>query len=212
MKLTNKQKAILFGLILGDGYLQSTGKDNARLRLEHSERQKSYLFWKIKSLPFLFQGKPKRIKRKHPLSERTYCYYRHQSNSSPLLGKLRKIFYPEGKKVLPDLEKYLPSALALAVWYMDDGYYYRRDRCAYLYLGKVSKEEAERARQALLSKFSLFVKVLDKDKKKKGFAIYFSPEETRRLKTIILPYILSEFSYKIPPDPVTTERNPPAGG
>jgi len=195
ISLSKEQKSILFGIILGDGYLQKTGQKNARLRLEHGKDQKEYLLWKVRKLGKLFQGKPKYLERIHPISKRKYCYWRHQSQSAPYLGKLRKIFYSDGKKKIPEnLEKYL-TPLTLAVWYMDDGYYYLRDRCSYLYLGNVSKEEAEIVAQTLLKKFNISSRV---KQKKKGYAIYFSPKEARKLKNLIKGHILSQFNYKLP--------------
>jgi len=195
ISLTKKQKSILFGTILGDGYLQKTGRKNARLRLEHGEKQKDYLLWKVKKLAKLFQGKPKHLERIHPLSKKKYGYWRHQSQSMPLLGKLRRLFYPEGKKRIPqDLVKYL-DPLSLAVWYMDDGYYYPRDRCSYLYLGNVTEKEAEIVRQALEENLKLGARV---KRKKKGYALYFSPQETKQLKNLIKSYILPQFTYKLP--------------
>lgn len=195
ISLSKEQKSILFGIILGNGYLQRTGKKNARLRLEHRGHQKSYFLWKIKKLGKLFQGRPKYLERIHPISKRKYSYLRHQSQSTPYLGKLRKIFYPEGKKKIPEmLEKYLTPP-TLAVWYMDNGYYYLRDRCCYLYLGNVSQKEAETVVQALLKKFNIATEV---KQKKKGYAIYFSPKETKKLKNLIKNYILPQFNYKLP--------------
>jgi len=63
MKLTSFQKDVILSSILGDGYLQKTGKNNARIRLEHGFKQKEYLLWKAKQLGCIFQGKPKFIKR-----------------------------------------------------------------------------------------------------------------------------------------------------
>lgn len=195
LSLSKEQKTILFGIILGDGYLQKTGAKNARLRLEHGKDQKEYLLWKIQRLKKLFQGKPKYLERIHPITKRKYCYWRHQSQSTPYLGKLRSIFYLDGKKKIPeDLEKYL-TKLSLAVWYMDDGYYYLRDRCGYLYLGNVSQKDAETVVQVLLEKFNLATRVKSK---KKGYAIYFSPQETQKLKNLIKGYILPQFNYKLP--------------
>lgn len=74
ISLSKDQKSILFGITLGDGYLQSTGKNNARLRLEHSYKQKEYLFWKVEKLHQLFQGKPVYLERVHPLTKKTYKY------------------------------------------------------------------------------------------------------------------------------------------
>ena len=193
--LSREQKSILFGTILGDAYLQKTGKKNARLRLEHGGDQKEYLLWKANKLGKFFQGKAKYLERVHPISKRKYSYWRHQSQSTPYLGKLRNIFYPDGKKKIPeDLEKYLTPPM-LAVWYMDDGYYYLRDRCSYLYLGNVSQGEAEIVTQVLLKKFDIVTRI---KQKKKGYAIYFSPKQTQKLKNLIKNHILHQFNYKLP--------------
>jgi len=195
ISLSREQKSILFGIILGDGYLQKTGKKNARLRLEHGGRQKEYLFWKVRKLGKLFQGNPKYLERIHPISKKKYSYWRHQSQSTPYLGKIRKVFYPDGKKKIPEnLEKYI-SPLMLAVWFMDDGYYYSRDRCSYLYLGNVKIDEAKNVSRVFLEKFNISTRVL---RKKKGYAIYFSPGETKKLKSLIKGYTLLQFNYKFP--------------
>ncbi len=193
MFLNQEQKSVLYGVILGDGYLQKTGDKNARLRLEHGYRQKEFLLWKIKMLAPIFQGKPKYIKRIHPQTQRTYRYWRIQSQAMPYLGKMRKIFYPNSKKQIPTiLAKYL-KPITLAVWYMDDGYYYKRDKCSYLYLGNVSQNEAEITRKALKDNFNLLSRVKSK---KKGYAIYFSPEQTKNLHNVIRQHVIPLFDYK----------------
>lgn len=196
MKFSKEQKSILIGTILGDAYLQKTGQKNARLRLEHGANQKDYLFWKVSQFPKLFQGQPKYLERKHPLSGQLYKYWRHQSNSTPELGRWHAKFYEGGKKHMPHtLSNLLQDSLGLAVWYMDDGYYYPRDRVSYLYLGRVSKNEAEIAKTALEKNFIIFSKVLDK--KQKGFALYFSHNETKKLHSLIRPYVLPSMQYKL---------------
>lgn len=196
MKFNKEQKSILIGTILGDAYLQKTGKRNARLRFEHGNKQRDYLLWKISKFPKLFHGKPKYLERKHPVSKKVYKYWRHQSNSTPELGKWRIIFYREGKKHIPEkLEDFLKDPLSLAVWYMDDGYYYVRDKVSYLYLGIVGKIEAENAKMVIDKNFKIFCRILDK--KQKGFALYFPPKETIKLHNKIKPFILPIFKYKI---------------
>jgi hypothetical protein len=196
VKFSKKQKSILVGTILGDAYLQKTGKKNARLRLEHSGKQKDYLFWKVGQFPKLFQGEPKYLERKHPLSGQIYKYWRHQSNSTPELGKWHAKFYEGGKKHIPDdLIDLLQDPLGLAVWYMDDGYYYPRDKVSYLYLGRVSKSEAEIANIAIGKNFNIFSKVLDK--KQKGFALYFSYNESKKLHETIGQFVLPSMRYKL---------------
>tara|TARA_B100000745_G_scaffold251559_1_gene173705 strand:+ start:604 stop:1212 length:609 start_codon:yes stop_codon:yes gene_type:complete len=199
MKLTKKQKAVLVGTVLGDAFLQKAGEKNARLRLEHGEKQKEYLFWKSKVFGRLFQGKPTYIKRKHPKSGKTYGYWRHQSSATPEFGKWRVIFYPHGEKKIPtNLREILVEPLTLAVWYMDDGHFYPRDRNSFLYLGRVSKEEAKNAQDTIARNFNIHARVYDK--KTKGFVLYFSVSETKKLHKLIASHMLHEFDYKLLPE------------
>src|SRR3989344_4058638 len=102
MKLTKQQRSVLVGTILGDGFLQKTGEKNARLRLEHSQKQKDYVFWKGNIFGRLFQGSPNYLERIHPKSGGTYKYCRWQSSAGPAFGKMRKYFYPNGEKIIPN--------------------------------------------------------------------------------------------------------------
>ena len=196
--LNKEQEAALIGMILGDGFIQKTGSKNARLRLEHKADHKDYLIWKAKIFPKLFQGQPVFLKRLHPLTKKIYSYVRFQSSSSPVFGKFRMVFYPEGRKIIPNnLGKLIKSDLTLTIWYLDDGYYYPRDKCAYIYLGRVSRNEAEIASQVIYRKFGLENRILDK--KNKGFAIYFSPNQIQRLKAIIEKHKPPKImAYKLP--------------
>lgn len=184
-------------MILGDGYLQKTGERNARLRLEHAAKFKDYLLWKMNLLPKLFQGKPKHLKRIHPLTKKEYEYVRIQSNTSPLLGKLRRLFYPEGKKIIPEeIKKLLTLPIGLVIWYYDDGYYNKKDKNAFIYLGKLNKEDAERVKNVIEKNFGLNVRLIDK--KSKGLVTYFSPRETEKLRNYLLAYQVESLKYKIP--------------
>ena len=197
MNLTKKQKSAIIGMILGDAFLQKTGKKNARLRLEHRASHRDYLIWKMKIVPLLFQGKSVFLKRIHPVTKKMYYYVRHQSNSSPILGKLRKIFYPKGKKIIPSkLSQLLKEKIGLAIWYFDDGYYYQREKSSYLYLGRVSRQEAEIASNTIFNNFGLINRI--RDKKNKGFVLYFSPTETKKLKRLIQEYTIPVMKYKLP--------------
>jgi len=197
MHLTKNQEAILVGSILGDAFLQKTGVHNARLRFEHGAKQKEYLLWKVKALTRLFQGKPTHLSRVHPKTKATYEYWRAQSNATSELGKWRATFYPKGKKQIPaDIAKFIKESLALAVWYMDDGYYYQKDKNSFLYLGRVSSEEAEYAREALVQNFGLAPRVYDK--KQKGFTLYFGVVETKKLHKVVRRHMLLPlFAYKL---------------
>lgn len=196
MTVSKKQKEILIGLILGDAYLQKTGKRNARLRLEHSAKQKEYIFWKWEELANLMQDRPKRKERFNPVFKKKYVYYRCQSHSSPILGKFRRWFYEDSKKKIPEnIITIFKSPLSLAVWYMDDGYYYHRDRSAYIYIPQFSPQSLKMLLDALSKNFGLNPKVYKK--KKNNLCLYFTVAETKKLIQIIKNYIIPSMQYKI---------------
>ncbi len=208
--VTKRQREIIIGTILGDGYLQKTGKRNARLKLEHSERQRDYLWWKYEQLKNLMQDEPKRIERYNPVWKRTYTYYRCQTHSMPLLGYYKRHFYDEqGRKRIPEnIAQLLKSPLSLAVWFLDDGHYYQRDGSAHIYLPRYSDEELQMLVTALERNFGLHPKVVWK----KGYpCLYFPRDETKRLMLLIKPWVPSCMKHKTPPDPVTTEGAMPEG-
>ena len=80
---------------------------------------------------------------------------------------------------------------------MDDGYYYAKEDTSYLYLGRVSAEEAEIARIALLKVFDLKATVYDKGRK--GFALYFPKNATHELHRAIASHVHEHFGYKLSP-------------
>ncbi len=196
LDLNKTQLAVIYGSIMGDSYLQSNGK-NVRLRFEHSLNQEKYLLWKFNLLKSIFRKNAiVKINRAHPLTHKEYRYIRCQSKTLPELKSVKDIFYKDGKKIVPSgLVKYLSEPISLAVWFMDDGYYYKRDKCGYLYLGNVSFEEAKICSETLTQNFHLTSKVL---KKKKGYALYFSRLEMLKLKEIINKRLIPLFRYKIP--------------
>ena len=196
MKITKYQLSALIGMIVGDGYLQKTGKKNARLRLEHSLKQKGYLMWKMSLFPNLFQGRIKLLQRINPVTKEKYFYVRSQSNSSPLLGKLRKIFYHEDRKIIPgNIDKLITHPIGFIIWYYDDGSFYLRDCECYLSLGKIDEASAINSLNAW-KKFLPQVEL--KDKKAKGYELIFKKESLGKLRKILYWYQIPGLIHKIP--------------
>lgn len=198
--MTERERNIVIGCILGDGFLQTTGKRNARLRLEHSLKQKAYIEWKWDELRRYMQDRPTYLERFNPVWRKRYQYLRCQSHSSPQFGKLQEIFYGSaGKKIPKNIAKLLRAPLTLAVWFMDDGYYYGRDRTAYIYLSPFTAQDVRLLLDALARSFNLHPKV---ERKKTGaLNLKFSAAETRLLIRIIAPHVVLSMRYKIGEEP-----------
>jgi len=197
MGLNRRQKEAIIGFILGDAYLQKTGEKNARLRLEHSVKQKEYIFWKYELLKEWMQSPPKLVRRFNPVWKREYCYYRCQSHASPHFGKMRQLFYDnDSRKIIPDsVISFLKSPLTLAVWFMDDGYLYHRDKTAYMYLSQYGEKQVNLIKEALSRNFGLAVLV--KIKKNKYPCFIFPVAETKKLMKIISPFVIPFMKYKL---------------
>ncbi|MFQ6002851.1 MAG: hypothetical protein ACE5KJ_03820, partial [Candidatus Zixiibacteriota bacterium] len=104
-----------------------------------------------------------------------------------------RIFYPDGKKIVPKAIKQYLNPLALAVWIMDDGSYnYRRiDISTYSFTLK----EIQRLQEAMRERFNLVFKYFrDRDK---GYRIYFSIKETNKAVELIRSHIIPSVFYKI---------------
>lgn len=114
LSLSEIQKSVLFGTLMGDGCLIPTadGK-NYRLQIEHGDRQKKYVFWKYGIFKGFVVSKPKYIE--------TLSSWRFRTISHREFRQLRRIFYRDGKKILPKKLDFLLDPLTLAVWFMDDG-------------------------------------------------------------------------------------------
>ena len=58
--LTQYQKSLIIGTILGDGYLRIIpGRNNAFLEINHSFSQKQYVDWKFEKLKNICISRPK---------------------------------------------------------------------------------------------------------------------------------------------------------
>lgn len=117
-KLTEQQREITVGLLLGDGHLETrTNGRTYRLKVEHSEEQIDYVLW----LYEVFKN----------LCAQTEVYRRVRSDGRISVGFTTRSsgsfrfygqqFYVDKKKRIPPMLHKLLTPLSLAVWFMDDG-------------------------------------------------------------------------------------------
>lgn len=200
--ILKEQRLIILGTLLGDGYLQKTGKKNARLKIDHSIKQKEYIFWKYEKLKNLAQDKPKLIKRYNPIFKKEYHYYRFQTYSMNILGKYKRWFYKDNKKVIPDnIENIIKHPLVLAVWYMDDGYMDKKNKALEIYLPKYEIKDLNKLVSALKNVHNIIAEIVYK---KNYPVIRLKKEEAKKFVNKIEKHVIECMKYKISFSPVTT--------
>lgn len=191
-KLSEKQKSVLLGTLLGDGSLKLRG-NYYRLYIKHSHKQislvryKREMFSNITNMPIrvFFQ----RVK------DKDYKFCEFVTLTHPEFSKYRKLFYRDKKKVISQkLKQLLKSPLSLAMWFMDDG-------CAE-YAGVsfntqcFSLKEVRFLSQILKENFGLDSTIR---KNKNGWIIYIPKNNLNRFTNIVKKYLLPDFLYKLEP-------------
>ncbi len=159
MPLSERQKAIVIGTLLGDGCLETNGR-YVRLRTDHSERQKKYVFWKFREIHNLTSGKPRFVECYDRRTRKIYKHWRFDTISTEILVPFKNLFYTDGKKGIPsNMIELLIRPLSLAVWFMDDGY--RRKDCkgAYFNTQAYSKQGQRLLQEALEKNFGIKTRI-----------------------------------------------------
>lgn len=196
-KLTEKQRAIIIGNVLGDGYLEFNGFRGTRLQMKQAERSKEYIWWLYNEFQDICKSEPKQRKD----NNQWFFGTRYLDE----LTILRNIFYDaNGKKIVPDdIENLLTDPLTLAIWYMDDGTldWRPKDHFAFsLTINCFSVEESQKLSQALLKNFSIYSSIQNPLCRGKRYPkLYIGKNGRETFLNLIQPYIIGCFNYKLPP-------------
>ena len=172
---------MITGKLLGDGSLENRGTAHSRLQIRHSIKQRKYVDWSYEQLKDFTASKPKQHKRSY--------YFR--TRSLPVFTKLRKKWYQNGKKILPD--DLTISPFTLAVWYMDDGYLDRYHRTIWLCVHCFSNKEISYLKKQL----SYFDIQSGKVKDRNNYKLRVLSRDTDRFINLVKPYIFTSLLYKI---------------
>lgn len=187
LKISEEQKKILFGTILGDGCLISSRSGrSARLQIRHNVKFKEFVDFKYRFFKKWVLTKPRYDRFNDSLVFRTV--------SHPDLMEIRKIFYGIGKKFVPKtIAEYLIDPLSLAIWFMDDGNGDKRNCRLRLSTYAFGKNGNNLLRKCLFENFSLKAKII---KDSKGYYLNFPKDNAIKLYKLIKPYILKCMEYK----------------
>jgi hypothetical protein len=184
--LTQEQKSLIIGTILGDGYLRIIpGRKNAFLEINHSANQKDYVDWKYKILKTVTKSRPKLRN-----GNGGRIAYRFYTKCSPEITDLFRTFYKNGKKFIPD--RLGISELSLAVWFMDDGSKSRNT--LYLNTQQFAHADQIKLQNLLKEKFGIDSKI-NRDKIYERIRIATS--SAKKFCDLIRPYIPKSMEYKL---------------
>jgi len=183
LTLSERQKNILVGSMLGDGYLVKTTGGFA-FRVNHGLAQKAYLDWKYEELRDFVNSPPRQSNK---------CYY-FRTVTHEFFYELRLVFYEDKRKKLPSQFEKLVSPLALAVWIMDDG---SRDANGLrINTQSFSFDENQTIVEILRAKFG-FVTRLNRDKDK--FRLRISAQSMPLVRQLVTSHTHPDMLYKLSP-------------
>ena len=197
LSLTDFQKAVLIGSILGDGQLEvnwsgSQYQFNYKLKIAQCLKQKEYTMWKY--------GVFKEWVLTPPKFDPCNNSYRFRTISHREITELRDKFYQDGKKIVPrNIKDYL-NPITMAIWFMDDGNVVRNKitkevKGYHINSQSFSLEENELLQKVIWQSFGIKCSI-EKNKKYYRLAIW---QKTSREKfgDLVSKFILPSMQYKL---------------
>ncbi|MBI2631166.1 hypothetical protein HYW73_03070 [Candidatus Nomurabacteria bacterium] len=192
LHLSDIQKAVVIGSILGDGNLNSNwSRTNYRLKISHSVKQSDYLLWKYEVLKDFVLTKPNVYEKTKSISFRTISHNE--------LTQFYKLFYPLGKKVIPrNIKELINNPLTMAIWFMDDGNAIKRKSilCGY----HLNSQSFTLSENKLLSEclYTLYKieSVVELNNNNYRLAIW-KQDSRRKFRDLVTSYVIDSMKYKI---------------
>ena len=184
--MTQEQKEILFGALLGDASLQTyTGGKTWRARFIKSNAHQEYLFYLYSIFSPFVSTPPKSIS-----DDNGHVSWYFNTTASSDLKEFGDCFYIKigGKflKIVPtnsQLVKYL-TPLALSFWYMDHGTHKSNSNAYYLCTDCFSLKDLKRLGEYFLFTYGITVSY---HKIGRNYRIYIPRVYYEKFKTLILP-------------------------
>jgi hypothetical protein len=195
LKLTDYQRNIIVGKLLGDGHLETRDKKTYRLKIEHSSKQKEYVDWLYEQFKTWVRQAPKMRVRQYRFPQGTCgekASYGFTTYSHGAFRFYNQQFYTkEKKKVMPKLIAKLLTPVSVAIWYLDDGSFKSdRHKTFIIHTHGYTKRDLQRVRQAFL-KFGVEVSLHRQNYTQKTYwRIYVLSQSAETFKKLIEPTVL----------------------
>lgn len=218
VSLTQEQKDIIIGLMLGDGHLERRKLNhNTRLRIDHTyPKQENYVKHLYEKFKNLTGSSPKIIIRSPDIrTNKIYKSISFKTLNQPCLNYYHKLFYQELTteikknynlkakfvKIVPNNIESLLTPVSLAHWLMGDGY--RENKAIILCTESFNSCEIELLISALKDKFGI---ICSKQKRLTSYPEtryrikikrFATGENANKLKNLVFEYIIPEMVYKL---------------
>ena len=193
IQFTAEQLSIVNGSMLGDGCLHEawpgTSKNYVFSKM-HSVKQREYIEWVHQKMQPFTRNPVRLYVPTQSLRLRTIGH--------STLTALRGIFYPNGKKILPNtIETIMADPLAVAVWFMDDGNAYTSyDITRGYHLNTQSFSEEENGE--IVALFAKLWKIECTIQKNNGkHRIFVRSRSMNAFADLVRPFVLPSMKYKL---------------
>lgn len=184
--LTQFERSIIIGSLLGDGYMRIiSGRLNAFLEINHSIKACDYVDYKYKCLQHLCESAPKQRDTNEGRVAYRFFTKQHQD-----LTNLYYQFYQNNKKIIP--KDLVLDPIILAIWYMDDGSKCR-NHDIYLNTQQFSMSD----QNILLYKLRDLGISARLNKDKQYYRIRILKEGIQKFMEIISPHVIESMRYKL---------------
>lgn len=201
--LTQLQKDLLVGTLLGDGNCQTqTGGNTWRYRAVHKLAHEAYLSHKYEILKDYCLTPPQLSVITDSRTNKQYSRYTFQTAVHDDFRFYGTLFYKKQNdqswlKGVPSNIGSLLTPQALAYWYMDDGALKWRGKsnAVRLCTDSFTIDDVNLLKQVLETKFSLKVSLQKKDSIQR---LCILEESYPKLKDLVVPYLLPCMFYKFP--------------
>jgi recombination protein RecA len=189
--LSPDQESVLIGTLLGDGCLAIHGH-HARLHVKHKAAHRSLVEFKRSVFESYLSMSLHEFDQR--LGSKRYPCVQFATRTSPVFTYWRNRFYVDGRKQVPDDITDLLTPLAIAVWFMDDG---SADHCGVtIQTHSFDHVEVERLVRALSEGFDIVATIREN---KRRSILYIGQHSLPAFASIVRPFILDDFEYKLVP-------------
>lgn len=183
--LTQAQRDLLVGLLLGDGHLETQTRGRTfRLKVEHTESQADYVAWLFDSFK--------------SVCDQAEVYRRERTDGRVSVGFTTRAsgtfrfyaqqFYVVQKKRVPPLIHKMLTPLGLAVWFMDDGSRKSKRHNTYnIHTLAYSKADLMRVQETLIALFGIH-STLHKQRNN-SWRLYIGATSAPEFTRLIEPYV-----------------------